>query len=67
MSDLTWEAPYAIALALIEKHPDVNVEDVGYEQLFTLVTALPNFVDDPDLVNQGLLDHIIREWYEEVS
>jgi FeS assembly protein IscX len=67
VSDLTWEGSYAIALALIETHPDLNVEDIGYEQLFKLVTALPNFVDDPELAHEGLLDDILREWYEEVS
>ena len=67
MSDLTWEGSYAIALALIETHPDLNVEDIGYEQLLELVIALPNFVDDPELAHEGLLDGILREWYEEVS
>lgn len=67
VSDLTWEAPYAIALALIEAHPDLNVEDVGYVQLLELVTSLPDFADDPELVNDGLLEGILREWYEEVS
>ena len=37
------------------------------QQLLKLVTALPNFVDDPELANAGLLDDIIREWYEEIS
>jgi FeS assembly protein IscX len=63
---LTWEAPYAIALALIEAYPNLDVEDIGYEQLFKLVTSLPNFVDDSELGNRGLLDDIIREWYEEI-
>ena len=67
VSDLTWEAPYAIALALMEIHPELNVEDLGYEQLLELVIALPNFNDDPELANDGLLDGILREWYEEVS
>ena len=64
---LMWDAPYAIALALIKNYPDLNVEDIGYEQLFELVTSLPDFTDDPELGNRGLLDDIIREWYEEVS
>ena len=67
MSDLSWDSPYAVALALIEAHAELNVEDIGYEQLVTLVTALPNFIDDPELANEKLLDDIIRDWYEEVS
>lgn len=66
MSDLNWEAAYAITLALIETYPDVDVEDVGYDQLFNLIIALPDFDDDPDMVNNGVLDDILREWYEEV-
>jgi FeS assembly protein IscX len=54
-------------LALIETHPELNVEDVGYAQLLELITALPDFSDDPQLANQGLLDDILREWYEEVN
>ena len=67
MSDLNWEASYAIALALIERYPGLNVEDIGYEQLFHMVTSLPNFADDPELANEGVLEAVLREWYEEVS
>jgi FeS assembly protein IscX len=65
--ELTWEASYAIALRLIETYPDVSVEAVGYEQLVRWIVALPGFADDPALVNQGILDAILREWFEEVS
>lgn len=67
MSDLNWEASYAVALALIEEHPELNVEDVGYQQLLELVISLPGFDDNPELANEGLLDAILREWYEEVN
>lgn len=67
MTDLTWESSYAIALALIDTYPDLNVEDIGYEQLIEIVTALPDFIDDPELANEGLLDYIIRDWYEEMT
>lgn len=65
MSELNWEAAYGIALALIEAYPDANIEDIGYEQLFNMITGLPEFNDDPDMVNDGVLDDILREWYEE--
>ncbi|MBW4435704.1 MAG: Fe-S cluster assembly protein IscX [Pleurocapsa minor GSE-CHR-MK-17-07R] len=64
---LYWDASYEIALALIETYPDVDVEDVGLEQLKTWVFSLPNFADNPDLVNDAILTDILREWYEEVS
>jgi FeS assembly protein IscX len=64
---LNWEASYGIALALIEAHPEADVEAVGLEQIKQWVLALPNFADDPLLVNEGILNDILREWYEEVS
>ena len=67
MSALNWEASYAVALALMETYPELNVENVGYEELNELVISLPNFEDDAELVNQGLLDAILRDWYEEVN
>ena len=67
MSDnvLSWDASYEIILALMEAYPDIDVEDVGTEQLRQMILQLPNFIDDPALMYDGLLDDILREWYEE--
>lgn len=62
---LDWEATYEIVLALIENHPDANLDDIGIQQLFHWVIQLPGFVDDPALANEGILNGILREWYEE--
>ncbi|NDJ62705.1 MAG: Fe-S cluster assembly protein IscX [Chloroflexi bacterium] len=48
-------------------HPTVNVEAVSIDQLCQMIIELPNFADDPSLVNEGILNEILREWYEEVS
>lgn len=64
---LYWDSSYAIARRLMEEHPDVRPENVSYAQLFAWVTALPEFGDDPDLVNEGLLQAILQEWYEEAT
>ncbi len=64
---LYWESSYAIVLTLIEMYPDVDVETLGLQQLNTMILRLPNFVDDPLLVNEGILNGILREWYEEVN
>jgi FeS assembly protein IscX len=45
----------------------VDVEQVGLDQLYQLIIALPNFADDPALANDGILSEILREWYEEVN
>jgi FeS assembly protein IscX len=64
---LTGEDSYAIALALIEAHPDADVETVGLHQVYRWVLALPEFDDDPALANEGILNGILREWYEEIG
>lgn len=64
---LTWDSTYEIVLALIEHHPEMDVESIGTQQLYELITALPNFGDDPLLVNDGILNDILREWYEEIN
>ena len=67
MSDnvLSWDASYEIILALMEAYPDIDVESVGTEQLYQMIIGLPNFVDDSALMYDGILNDILREWYEE--
>lgn len=64
---LYWESSYEIVLRLMEAHREVNVEDVGTEQLYRWIIALPEFADDPSLANESILTDILREWYEEES
>ncbi len=67
MNSLYWESSYEIVLRLMEVYPQIDVEQVGTEQLYRWIIALPEFADDPSLVNEGILRDILREWYEEVS
>ena len=62
---LYWDASYEIVMALMELYPDIEIENVGTQQLFQMIVELPNFADDPALVNDGILNDILREWYEE--
>ena len=62
---LYWESSYEIARRLMDLHPDINVDDIGLHQVYEWVTSLPEFSDDPLLVNDGILQDILREWYEE--
>ena len=64
---LYWDSSYEIALSLMEEHPNIEVDSVGTEQLYQWVIALPNFADNPELANEGILNEILREWYEEVN
>ncbi len=63
---LTWESSFAIARALMRAHPKVDLEQVSLGMLYDWVLALPDFDDDPALVNDTILNSIYQEWYEEV-
>ena len=65
--NLYWDATYEIVLSLTTTYPDVEIDTIGLNQLFQYVTTLPNFVDDPRLANEEILNEILREWYEEVT
>ncbi len=65
--NLSWESTYEIVLHLMQAHPTVDIDSVGLQQLFAWVLALPGFNDDPALVNDGILNEILREWYEEME
>lgn len=64
---LYWEASYEIVLSLIERYPDTDLDSIGLEQLYQYIVNLPDFADDPGLANDGILNEILREWYEEVN
>jgi FeS assembly protein IscX len=51
----------------MDAHPEADVEMVGVDQLYQWIIALPQFVDDPNLVTEAILNDILREWYEEVN
>ena len=63
---LTWEGTYAIALALKEDHPDMDLEKVSLGMIEAWTLALKQFEDDPALVNEEILLAIYQEWFEEI-
>ncbi len=64
---LFWEDSFAIARSLIDKYPQVELEDVSLNMIFQWTVALPDFDDEPELANDGILAAIYQEWYEEVN
>jgi FeS assembly protein IscX len=62
---LNWEATYAIAMELRRAHPDVNMEEVSLGQVYDWTLALQEFEDDPELVNDEILQAIYQDWFEE--
>ena len=67
MDQLFWDDAFAVALALIEYHPNTDPLDVDWETVHRLVVELPEFADDPKLKHLQWLRDIQKEWYEEVS
>jgi FeS assembly protein IscX len=63
---LNWETSYAVALALREAHPGVDLEKVSLQMIFTWTIALAGFNDDPALANDDILLAIYQDWYEEI-
>jgi FeS assembly protein IscX len=64
---LYWDASYEIVLSLMAVYPDVDLDEVSLVELNRWIVNLPNFADDPVLVNDGILKDILREWYEETG
>jgi FeS assembly protein IscX len=64
---LTWDDSYAIALALIDRHPEIPLEEVSLGMIYRWTTQLPEFNDDPELVNDLILTSIYQAWIEEVN
>lgn len=64
---LYWDSSYDIVLTLIEVYPNVDLESVSLDELNQWILNLPNFADDPMLVNNAMLQSILREWYEETN
>lgn len=64
---LTWEDSYAIAQALKERFPRVDLAEVSLNMIYKWTIALPAFDDEPALANDGILSAIYQEWFEEVN
>lgn len=64
---LYWDSTYDIILALMEAFPDAVLEDLGLDELSQRIVNLPDFADDPALVNDAILRDILRDWYEEIG
>jgi FeS assembly protein IscX len=64
---LYWDTSYEIVLSLMEQYPEIDVEQLGLQDLSRRIVALPGFADDPALVNDQILRDILREWYEEIT
>jgi FeS assembly protein IscX len=62
---MTWSDAADIALALVERYPEVDPLTVRFTDLHRWVVELPGFTGDPKASNEGLLEAIQMRWHEE--
>ena len=56
---------WRIAIELEERHPEVDVVNLRFTDLWKWVQALPGFSDDPNKSNEKILEAIQMAWLEE--
>ena len=62
---MKWIDTRDIAIALAEKHPDVDPATVRFTQLREWVLGLEGFDDDPKRSGEKILEAIQAAWIEE--
>jgi FeS assembly protein IscX len=62
---LLWTDVRDIAIALEEKHPEVDILSIRFTDLWKWVQELPDFQDNPDRCNEKVLEAIQMAWLDE--
>ncbi len=64
---MKWTDVREIAIALAEKHPDVDPQYVRFTDLHRWVMELEGFQDDPNASNEKILEAIQMTWIDEAQ
>ena len=64
---LKWVDVLEIAIALSEKHQDIDPRSINFVNLRRLVIELPEFADDPERCGEKILEAILAAWIEEIE
>jgi FeS assembly protein IscX len=64
---MRWSDVREIAIALSERHADVEPLSVRFTDLHRWVCELPGFADDPAKSNEKVLEAIQMAWLDEVE
>jgi FeS assembly protein IscX len=62
---LRWIDVNDIAISLEEAHPDADVVNLRFTDLWKWVQQIPDFKDDPNKSNEKILEAIQMAWLEE--
>ena len=64
---MKWTDSLEIAIALAEKHPEVDPKTVRFTDLRQWVLELPGFSDDPKHSGEKILEAIQMAWIDEAQ
>jgi FeS assembly protein IscX len=64
---MKWTDSLEIAIALAEKHPDVDPKSIRFTDLRQWVLELPAFDDDPKHSGEKILEAIQMAWIDEAA
>ena len=64
---MKWTDTLDIAVALADKHPDVDPKTVRFTDLLEWVQQLDDFDDDPKRCGEKILEAIKAAWIEEAG
>jgi len=64
---MKWIDSREIAIALADRHPEVDPESVNFVDLRDWVLALEGFDDDPKRCGEKILEAIQAAWIEEAD
>ena len=64
---MKWVDTREIAIALSEKHPDVDPKALNFVDLRNWVLALEGFDDDPNRSGEKVLEAIQMTWIDEAE
>ena len=62
---LKWTDSLEIAIALDDKHPDIDPLSIRFTDLHKWICELDDFDDAPDKSNEKILEAIQMAWIEE--
>ncbi len=64
---MKWTDTLEIAIALADKHPDVDPKSIRFTDLHRWVRELEGFADDPNRSNEKILEAIQMAWIDEAA
>ena len=64
---MKWTDSLEIALALADKHPDVDPRAIRFTDLYRWVLELDEFGDDPKHSGEKILEAIQQAWIDETA